>query len=88
MLRITRVDEPDRIVLRWEGRAVGPDLTEAELAGIDAHGSGLPVAIDLAGVLHLDAEGIELVRRFHRLGIHLTNCSRYVAELLKGVAPC
>jgi hypothetical protein len=88
LLRITRVDRRDHIVLRWEGRIGDPWLAEAERTGLDAQRSGLPVTIDLAGVSHLDNAGIELVRALHGKGFHLTNCSRYVAELLKGVAPC
>lgn len=88
MLRITRVDRENGIDLRWEGRLTGPWLAEARRTAVEARLSGLPVTIDLTGLIHLEAEGVALARDLHEMGITLTKCSRYVAELLRGVVPC
>jgi anti-anti-sigma regulatory factor len=82
------MDGRTEVVLRLEGRLVGRWVSEVRRAAHAARSSGMPVTVDLSRVSFVDSGGIELARELRDYGFTLTNCSRFVAELLKGVAPC
>jgi hypothetical protein len=88
MLRVTQVDRDDRTVLLLEGRLAGKWIEEMQRASDTAGARCLPVTIDLGSLSYMDLAGIELVRSLHGRGFVFSNCSRFIAELLNGVAPC
>lgn len=87
MLRITRREEPaQREVLRLDGSLAGAWVEEMRRACRPADGRA--VLVDLGGVSWIDQDGLDLIAALRRDGVSFTNCSGFVAELLKGVAPC
>jgi hypothetical protein len=89
VLRISPVEAPSsRVVLRLEGRIIGPWVAELRRACetvLDQPGARL--TLDLAGVTFLDPEGVALVRRL--LGrqpdrVAAINGSPFVTEQLRG----
>ena len=94
MLKISRAavaDETQPRLLRLEGRVAGPWVDElrrvcAETAANGGQGQQALV-LDLAGVSFLDAGGIALFRELASRRVLFTNCSAFIAEQLRGVAP-
>ena len=87
MLRITRQEEPTRRdVFRLDGSLAGAWVEETRRACRPA--GGRRVIVDLGGVSWIDRDGIGLIAELRREGVTFTNCSGFVAELLKGVTPC
>jgi len=76
MLRITRQEELDRIVLRVEGKLVQPWIQELESCwrtclqqtGAD---TTKPLVLDLKSVTFIGVEGKELLDRIYRSGAKL-----------------
>jgi hypothetical protein len=91
MLRISQASTtPAQIVLRLEGQVTGRWVDElrrecARVLASEAHG-GSRLVLDLAEVASIDAAGRALFRELSIRRGMVTNCSMYVAELLKGVA--
>ena len=50
--------------------------------GHDEHG----LALDLTEISFIDADGVALFRELNARRVHLTNCSLFAAEQLRGVA--
>ena len=76
MLRITKQDEPERTVLRVEGKLVQPWVQELEncwrtcqqqTAGVATKA----VVLDLRSVTFIDGEGKQLLDRIYRSGAKL-----------------
>jgi anti-anti-sigma regulatory factor len=85
MLRITTLESPGQpITLKLEGRLVGPWVGELRRACQDALRRGQPLTLDLGDVAFLDGEGIDLVRALLDRQVTVTQCSPFVAELLRG----
>lgn len=85
MLRITSVKQgPSDLLLIVEGRVLGPWVTELETVLMRALES-VPgqVAIDVAGVSFVDADGVLLLQRFLTQGVALQAASPFIYELLK-----
>lgn len=84
MLRITQLPaaEPAKS-LRLEGKLVGPwldELRQACQASLDSQ-SGL--SLDLSDVNFVDRAGAKYLRTLLAQGAQVTNCTPFVAELLK-----
>jgi ABC-type transporter Mla MlaB component len=87
MLRITDLTgESDRLLLRVEGRLIGPWVTVLrrhcrkllELGSVD---------LDLTGVSFVDPAGLALLRDLVGRDVRLKACSAFVSELLNQKAP-
>jgi len=92
MLRISPVESAgSRVVLRLEGRVIGPWVTELGRACetiLDHPDASL--TLDLHGVTFLDPDGVALVRRLLARGpggVAAINGSPFVTELLRGGRP-
>jgi hypothetical protein len=93
MLRISferPADQEHLEVLRLDGQITGPwveELRRVTLEALGTNGDGASaITLDLGGVSFLDADAIALVRELATRRVHVTNCSTFVAEQLKGVA--
>jgi ABC-type transporter Mla MlaB component len=89
MLRISDERTAGRVTVRLEGDISGRWVEELRkvcdhLTG-GASQNGLRLVLDLAGVSSIDAGGLALVRDLAGRRLRVTNCSPYLAELLKDV---
>jgi hypothetical protein len=84
MLKIVRNDPTsDSIVLRLEGKVIGPWVEEVRRISEKILVSGRSLTFDLSEVTFVDREGIELFRALREQQAMLLNSSVFVAELLK-----
>ena len=84
MLRISEIGgSNDHVLLKLEGRVVGPWVGElADTSGrvLDA---GRTVKLDLTGVSYVDREGVKLLLTLEDRGATLEGMSPFVAEELR-----
>ena len=61
-------DEPDRLILKLEGKMVGPWVTECRQAWVALRSSlsGKKLTLDLCAVMFVDESGLELLRQIYR----------------------
>ena len=84
MLRITCTDSDDgRVVLRLEGRLVGPwvDLLREECEAIHDQ-SGGPLIIEATHVHFADRHGLDLLRVLHHQGVARLTGSSFLQHLI------
>lgn len=83
MLKIdTAAPTNGRVMMRLEGRMVGPWVEELRRA-CEAHlGQGRALTLDCSGVAFVDREGVALLRTLRRRRTRLANCSAFLKELL------
>jgi ABC-type transporter Mla MlaB component len=90
MLRISEgATTPAETRLRLDGEVTGRWVDElrrecARALGGGA-GAGSQLVLDIAEVSSVDSAGVALFRELTTRGVTVTNCSPYVAELLKRV---
>jgi hypothetical protein len=83
MLRITQVGRHDPpLVLRLEGKLVGPWVAELGRALGDLPHPAGHLSLDLSAVTFVDRGGLDLLRDLLGRGATLAGCSGLVAELL------
>ena len=91
MLRITRgttTDGTKTTLLRLEGQVTGrwvEELRRSCQEALGTNGQRVPLALDLADVLFIDADGIALFRELAAQQVKLANGSLFITEQLKGV---
>jgi len=84
MLRISEIGgSNDHVLLKLEGRVVGPWV--GELAGASGRvlDAGRTVKLDLTGVSYVDREGVKLLLTLEDRGATLEGMSPFVAEELR-----
>ena len=66
--RVTVQDEPERLIMKLEGKMVGPWVTECHQAwtALRSSLSTRKLALDLCGVTFVDESGLELLREIYR----------------------
>lgn len=84
MLRIVVESRNGVGMVRAEGQVIGPWVNELKRSCHELVRAGIEPIIDLAGVSFVDRDGVELLRDLGSRGVGLVNCSRFVAEQLKG----
>ena len=82
MLRITTVTE-DKVVLRLEGRLVGPWVHELKTAVMQAKAAALPLEIDVLDLTFADLEGERTLSRLHKSGARFKGESPYAKYLFQ-----
>ncbi len=85
MIRITEISRSESVVrFRLEGRLT--DLTSQELRATvqPCLAAGYSVLLDLADVTFADRAGVEGLLALRALGVVLTACSGFLAEMLRG----
>ena len=84
MLRISRDQTPGpRVVLRLEGRVVGPWVEELLRTCEPLMGGDRGVSLDLAEVSYVDAEGARALRALQDRGARLERESPFVYQQLR-----
>jgi ABC-type transporter Mla MlaB component len=84
MLRITQVHVSETVVvLRLEGKLLDPWLEELKQVCGRFVGASPLLQLDLSGVSFVDRAGTTYLRTLLGQGVEFTNCSPFVAELLK-----
>lgn len=84
MLRITQIDSHNsHVVLKLEGRLVGPWVEEVSRACDKYLESKRPLELDLADVFYVDRNGVILLRTLKMRYVQFRGCSAFVAEELK-----
>lgn len=85
MLKIVFVNGTSRaLTLQLAGRLVGEWVEELRRACEPILARGDSLAVDLSEVSFVDQAGVELLRWLRGREAVLSNCSGFVAELLKG----
>lgn len=84
MLKISQVQPVNHaVMLRLEGRVVGPWVTELRKSCDEALSKGRALKLHLADVEFLDPGGVALLSGLRSQGVCLVDCSPFVAEQLK-----
>lgn len=80
MLRITLLHDKSTVEIRVEGR-----LEEAGVVDLKAHcrSAGMPLQLDLSGLLSADEVGIYALQSLYAAGVELHGASPYINDLLK-----
>lgn len=81
VLRITKITSVDRIVLRLEGRLVGPWVRELEKNV--SHNEVLPLEIDVWDLTYADLAGERVLSRLHQKGACFKGRAPYPEYLFK-----
>ena len=85
MLRIDRAYENLLIVkLKLEGTLVGEWVSLLEEKILECLENNKKVLLDFSGLRFVDEHGMEMLRRLPPEKIAITNCPRFIEELLKG----
>jgi anti-anti-sigma regulatory factor len=84
MLKISKVEPVNHtVVLRLEGRVVGPWVTELQKSCDEALADGRSLKLHLADVEFMDTKGVALLSRLRSRGVVLLECPPFAAEQLK-----
>jgi hypothetical protein len=87
MLKITVSRGTGSVVIKLEGRLVGPWVEEAEKAWKSLNGSSQreQLRVDLCGVMFVDAKGQELLARMHQAGAELAALGPMTNYIVRGI---
>jgi anti-anti-sigma regulatory factor len=93
MLRITSLDELDRVTLKLEGSLAGVWVAELEgiWRGLHSRLDGRPLYLDMNGVEHVDRAGTYLLALLRQRGAQLVTSGPLMTELVRSIAedwPC
>lgn len=85
VLKITRVDGASDSIptLKLEGKLLGPWVDELRRVCEELHTPPNGIRLNLAGVTFIDPAGIKLLGDLIRLGATISECTGFVAELLR-----
>jgi hypothetical protein len=85
VLRITEIAR-DKVVLKLEGRLVGPWVDELKKTVLRTNGQSQPLEIDVSDLTFADDDGDKALRWLHRMGARFHGkgpCAKYLFERLK-----
>src|SRR5258707_10860979 len=93
MLRITTMDELDRVTLKIEGSLGGVWVAELEgvWRGVYSRLDGRPLYLDMKAVEHVDRAGTYLLALLRQRGAQLVTSGTLMAELVRSIEedwPC
>ena len=84
MLKISKIEPVNQaVVLRLEGRIVGPWVTELQKSCDEALADGRSLKLHLADVEFMDTRGVALLSRLQSSGVALLESTPFVSEQLK-----
>jgi hypothetical protein len=88
MLRITTRTDADELVMKLEGRLIGPWVRELGACWREAALTlgGRAIRIDLTGVCHVDAEGRELMTQMYRAGAVFLTVGCLMPEVVREIS--
>ena len=85
MLRISKVYEnPSGVKLKLEGRIVSEWVSILEEKILECLKKNKKLLLDFSELRFVDEHGMEMLRRLPPEKIAITNCPRFIEELLKG----
>ena len=85
MLRIDQVYENfSSVKLKLEGTLVGEWVSLLEQKILECLENNKKVLLDFSKLRFVDEHGMEMLRRMPPEKIEITNCPRFIEELLKG----
>ena len=87
MLRITPLDESNRVTLKLEGSLAGIWVAELEgiWRGVCSRLEGRPLYLDMNGVEHVDRAGTYLLVLLHHRGARLVTSGTLMTELVRSI---
>src|SRR6266852_662543 len=93
MLRITSLDELDRVTLKLEGSLAGVWVAELEgiWRGIYSQLEGRPLYLNMNGVEHVDRAGTYLLALLRHRGAQLVTSGALMTEIVRSIEedwPC
>ena len=84
MLRISQTKTVNHaVILRLEGRVVGPWVTELQKACEEVLTTGRPLKLHLGDLDFMDAQGVVLLSSLRSKGVSFLECPPFAAEQLK-----
>ena len=84
MLKISQIEPVNHaVVLRLEGRVVGPWVTELQKSCEAVLADGRSLELHLADVEFMDTQGVALLSTLRSRGVSFVECSPFAAEQLK-----
>ncbi len=84
MLRISQIGPANHaVVLRLEGRVVGPWVAELQKSCEEVLSEDRSLKLHLGDVEFMDAQGVALLSSLRSRGVSLLECSPFAAEQLK-----
>ena len=83
MLKITRAESNQEVILKLDGSVTGPwiELLRASAESVLAEGRQL--TIDLENICFIDCEGLALIKSLLDQGVQQVNAPLFVAEQLR-----
>ena len=85
MLKISQTELAHHaVILRLEGRVVGPWVTQLQKSCEEVLTEGRSVKLHLGEVDFLDAQAVTLLSGLRSRGVSLLECPPFAAEQLKG----
>jgi anti-anti-sigma factor len=82
MLRLTRNETPDAVILKLEGKLAGPWVDVVRHCWTKLAEQKARVNVDLLGLSFLDASGVALLLQMERQGSELAGGSAFIRCLL------
>jgi len=84
MLKISQLEPVSHaVILRLEGRVVGPWLTELQNSCENVLAAGRSLKLHLGDVEFMDAHGVALLSSLRSRGVSLLECPPFAAAQLK-----
>ena len=84
MFRLTETERTgEGMVLRVEGRVIGPWVTELRQACERVLSTGGTLALDLSDLWFIDGDGVALLRRLKERNVTVANCPLFITEQLE-----
>jgi anti-anti-sigma regulatory factor len=84
MIRITKIEDRKKTILRITGRIQGDDANELQRA---AEATGLKAVLDLSELRMADKRGVEVLRSLADEGVKLLQVPPLIAFFLSGSKP-
>ncbi len=87
MLRITSLDELDRVTLKLEGSLAGVWVAELEgiWRGVHSRLQGRPLYLNMNGVEHVDRAGTYLLALLSQRGARFVTSGTLMTELVRSI---
>lgn len=86
MLRVTTIPNPKSVVLKLEGKLIGPWVGVAEESWRAlSEGTSCEIIVDLDEVISVDAPGLELLRTLQHQGARFHTDSIFARQLIDRV---
>jgi anti-anti-sigma regulatory factor len=83
MLRITPIASKGAVILRLEGKLIGPWVNELKSYCQTVREGGSPLSLEMTEVSFADRSGLALLRGLKESGVELADCPPLISEELE-----